>query len=77
MLFYATKDSGAYVFRPDENTKNAVEFDKVESSVLTNEGNLIRELKQVWGNWITQIVRIYKEEDFIEYDWLVGPIHVS
>ncbi|KAJ8939540.1 hypothetical protein NQ314_011107 [Rhamnusium bicolor] len=77
MLFYATNDSGAYIFRPDENIRNAVEFGKVESSVLTNKGNLIRELKQVWGNWITQIIRIYKEEDFIEYDWLVGPIDIS
>ncbi|KAJ8951630.1 hypothetical protein NQ318_012300 [Aromia moschata] len=79
MMFYKgwPSDSNAYTFRPDSNERDAIELGDVVNTVLINDGNLVREVKQVWKNWATQIIRIYKEEDFIEFDWVVGPIDQS
>ncbi|KAJ8982146.1 hypothetical protein NQ317_011292 [Molorchus minor] len=79
LMFYKSCSgiSDAYVFRPDVDERDAIELGNVTNTVFVNDGNLIREVKQVWNDWATQIIRLYKEEDFIEFDWLVGPIDVS
>lgn len=79
MLFYngSRRISGAYIFRPDTVYRDAVPFGDVQTSVLINDGNLVREVKQVWMDWVTQIIRIYKDEDFIEFDWAVGPVDIE
>lgn len=79
MLFYkgSARMSGAYIFRPDTTYRDATEFGAVKTSILINDGNLVREVRQVWEDWVTQIIRIYKEEDFIEFDWVIGPIDME
>ncbi|KAJ8919726.1 hypothetical protein NQ315_006254 [Exocentrus adspersus] len=73
LLYYRGENdsSGAYTFRPEAE---AVKFDDVQTDVLIDDGELVREVRQVWTNWTSQIIRIYKDEDFIEFDWVVGPI---
>uniref|UniRef100_V5G1A0 Lysosomal alpha-mannosidase n=1 Tax=Anoplophora glabripennis TaxID=217634 RepID=V5G1A0_ANOGL len=72
-LYYNSSDvSNAYIFRPDGNNRNATEITLVTNSVLINDGNLVREVKQSFRGGINQIIRIYKDEDFIEFDWLIG-----
>ncbi|KAJ8951627.1 hypothetical protein NQ318_012297 [Aromia moschata] len=74
--FYSSSfGSGAYVFEPQADCA----FGKVTSTVSVNDGDLIREVKQIWNDIVklTQIVRVYKEEDFIEFDWVIGPIDMS
>jgi lysosomal alpha-mannosidase len=68
--------SGAYIFRPLENSSNAV-GDTV--SVTSTSGNLVDEVRQQVNDWITQIIRVYKggNNNYIEFDWLVGPIPVD
>lgn len=79
MMYYngSARMTGAYIFRPDTDYRNAIEFGNVQTSVLINDGNIVREVRQIWKDWVTQIIRIYKEEDFIEFDWAVGPVDIS
>lgn len=38
-------------------------------------GDLVDEVHQTWGEFVHQIVRVYKlGADAIEFDWVVGPI---
>lgn len=72
-LYYTSSDvSNAYIFRPDDNNREAEELTLISNRALINDGNLVREVKQSFGGGITQIIRIYKDEDFIEFDWLIG-----
>lgn len=79
MMYYngSARMTGAYIFRPDTDYRNAIEFGDVQTSVLINDGNIVREVRQTWKDWVTQIIRIYMEEDFIEFDWAVGPVDIS
>ncbi len=27
------------------------------------------------NDYVGQIIRIYKEQDYVEFDWVIGPIH--
>ena len=40
-------------------------------------GPLVNEIHQVVNEWVTQIIRIYKGKNYIEFNWLVGPIPVE
>lgn len=76
--YYKGSDaSGAYIFRPDSFDRNHHSFGKADVTILSNDGNVVREIKQVWNDWITQIVRIYKDENFVEFDYAVGPINLE
>ncbi|XP_018575534.1 lysosomal alpha-mannosidase isoform X2 [Anoplophora glabripennis] len=79
LLYYngSTGVSGAYIFRPDTKVREAVEFGYVQTSVLLGGGEMVREIKQVWEDWITQVIRVFRDEDFVEFDWVVGPIDTS
>ncbi|KAJ8872261.1 hypothetical protein PR048_025863 [Dryococelus australis] len=39
-------------------------------------GELVDEVHQVFDDWASQVVRVYKEEDHVEFEWLVGPIPI-
>lgn len=65
--------SGAYIFRPEGV---AIPFDNpiIVSKV---QGEVVDEVQQKINDWITQIIRVYKDGfNYIEFDWLVGPIDV-
>lgn len=67
------KASGAYIFRPANDTPNAVPlYSTVNYTVV--EGSLVDEVHQVFNSWIKQVIRVYKDQNYIEFDWLVGPI---
>ncbi|CAN7940010.1 unnamed protein product, partial [Ixodes hexagonus] len=61
--------SGAYIFRP--NGKVPIPIAKKAQGVM------VQEVRQIFSDWLTQVIRVYKEEDFIELDWVVGPISVN
>ncbi|KAJ8951625.1 hypothetical protein NQ318_012295 [Aromia moschata] len=74
-FYYNSKTtSGAYIFTPNGE---ALKLGNVTNTVLVNDGDLVREVKQVWNDWVTQIIRVYKEEDFVEFDWVIGPIDTT
>lgn len=67
----ARRASGAYIFRPQQQTPNLV--GKTLKSMYT-ENELFAEVHQEWDTWLGQVIRIYKDEDFVIFDWVVGPI---
>lgn len=40
-------------------------------------GTLVHEIQQEWSPWLSQIIRTYAKEDYVEIEWLVGPIPVE
>ncbi|XP_020290943.1 lysosomal alpha-mannosidase [Pseudomyrmex gracilis] len=71
---FKNRSSGAYIFRPKEaSSKNFV----YTGSYKIYKGPVVQEIHQTINEWVSQIVRIYPEEEHIEFDWLVGPIPVK
>lgn len=65
------KPSGAYAFNPQED--NPVDMARnIPFRIL--KGPLVQEIHQVFDSWATQVIRLYRNDDRIEFDWTVGPI---
>lgn len=64
------RSSGAYVFRPDGNITTVSE----NASVVFYQGALVSEARQIFNEYVSQIIRINKVENYIEFDWVIGPI---
>lgn len=71
---FENRSSGAYIFRPNGTAhpildgKDSIKFDFVA-------GDLIDEVHQTWGDFVHQIIRVYKVGvDYAEFDWVVGPL---
>ncbi|XP_075222185.1 lysosomal alpha-mannosidase-like [Lycorma delicatula] len=81
-LYYISKDlperdkpSGVYIFNPKENEPVPVSTSNPEFKVYY--GVHVDEIHQKFNDWASQVVRVYKDEDHIEFDWLIGPLGVS
>ncbi|CAG4967828.1 unnamed protein product [Colias eurytheme] len=63
--------SGAYSFRPDKNRPIPI---SEKATFHTIRGSLIKEIRQRFSDWATQVIRLYRGEEFVELDWIIGPI---
>ncbi|XP_012222573.1 lysosomal alpha-mannosidase isoform X2 [Linepithema humile] len=71
---FENRSSGAYIFRPKEaSARNFI----YTGSYNIYKGPVVQELHQTINEWVSQVVRIYPEEQHIEFDWLVGSIPVE
>ncbi|XP_050297666.1 lysosomal alpha-mannosidase-like [Anthonomus grandis grandis] len=69
-----TDPSGAYIFRPDGE---AIPYKNVQI-ISKIQGDVVDEVHQKFDDGITQIIRVYKgSQNYIEFDWLVGPLDIS
>lgn len=68
------RSSGAYIFRP-----NGTEAYKLGKTVQIKlyQGDLVTELHQVFSDWVSQIIRVYNNENYVEFNWIVGPIPIE
>lgn len=66
--------SGAYIFRPNGTLSESLS-DNVRVTVV--KGPLVEEIHQTYNKWLTQVIRVYKQQDFAEFQWVVGPIPVQ
>lgn len=64
------RSSGAYVFRPDGEIKKIAE----RAEVTSYEGSLVFEIRQKFSDYVSQTARVNKVENYIEFDWVIGPI---
>jgi lysosomal alpha-mannosidase len=71
--FKAVQASGAYVFRPRFNTPKCL---NVLKFTVTRRAQF-DEIHQVYNDWISQTIRLYKGTRNAEFQWQVGPIDVS
>ncbi|KAL1415454.1 hypothetical protein MTO96_006803 [Rhipicephalus appendiculatus] len=62
---------GAYSFDPDTN--RPVDLgNKVTYRVV--QGPYVTEVHQIFDQWLSQVIRLYKNSQFIEFEWIVGPM---
>lgn len=72
---FENRSSGAYIFRPDPKAKE--KLITKEAKIEVCRGDLVDEVHQVFNDWISQVVRVYKTEKFVEFEWLVGPVPIE
>lgn len=65
-----SQSSDAYVFRPAVDEPSVFS----EPTVKTYKGNLFDEVHQVYTDWAKQIIRVYKNAPYIEFDWIIDRI---
>lgn len=68
---FENRSSGAYIFRPNGTNAYPV-TDKAKFTIYT--GYLLCEIHQTFNEWTSQIIRIYSKENYVEFDWVVGPL---
>ncbi|XP_070378956.1 lysosomal alpha-mannosidase-like isoform X2 [Dermacentor albipictus] len=68
------KPSGAYSFNPSDD--QPIDLGRRVNYSLV-KGPLVQEIHQTFSDWVSQVIRLYKDEDIIEFDWVVGPIPFS
>ncbi|XP_075729136.1 lysosomal alpha-mannosidase [Rhipicephalus microplus] len=67
----AATAGGAYSFDPDMNRPLDL-GNKVTYRVV--QGPLVTEVHQIFDQWLSQVIRLYKNSQFIEFEWIVGPL---
>ncbi|XP_026806272.1 lysosomal alpha-mannosidase-like [Rhopalosiphum maidis] len=65
--------SGAYIFRPTKNQPTVIS-EKINLTIY--RGKNVHEVHQSFSSWLSQVVRIYDQQESIEFEWLVGPIPI-
>lgn len=71
--------SGAYIFRPNVSSTSAAPT-MITSNIFSYhvyQGDLLTEVHQVFTDWVSQVVRVYKGRKEVEFEWLVGPVPVG
>ncbi|WAR25656.1 MA2B1-like protein, partial [Mya arenaria] len=69
----ATQASGAYIFRPLSNTPKKANAGK-RVAIVAYKGGHVQEIRQVFCDWISQVIRLYDNSSHVEIEWTVGPI---
>ncbi|KJE92298.1 lysosomal alpha-mannosidase [Capsaspora owczarzaki ATCC 30864] len=64
--------SGAYIFRPNRTAVFPVNAAPIGVTVV--RGSVFQEVRQVFSNWVTQIVRLYDGDNDVEFEYTIGPI---
>jgi hypothetical protein len=67
--------SGAYIFRP--NGTKPFKVGPGTASLTTVIGPVVSEVRQTFGTWTTQAVRVYRNASSAEFEWTVGPIPID
>ncbi|CAH0712856.1 unnamed protein product, partial [Brenthis ino] len=68
------QNSGVYSFRPAQEKPISV-TDTVMYHTI--RGSLVKEIRQRFTDWITQIIRLYRGEEFVEIEWIIGPVPIG
>lgn len=75
--YYFPADSGhqpgAYIFRPNSSTPHLLDKPLAYKMFKRQNGALI-EIHQKWTEWIWQTIRVDAKKNYIEFDYVVGPI---
>ena len=72
------QNSGAYVFRPSAPDQSLqLVPPKVNPSITIYESDLVTEVHAEFGDWIKQITRITDGKDYVEVEYVVGPVPIN
>ena len=68
--------SNAYNFRPNSSTPFNVSVDN-HAKITVFKNSVVQEVHQVFNPWISQVVRLYSNKPFAEFEYTIGPIKMS
>ena len=68
--------SGAYIFRPNKTEPYSMCKDN-KPDVDTIIGPIVQEVSQTFGPIVSQVIRLYKDENYVEFEHTVGPIPID
>lgn len=68
--------SGAYIFRPNSSTF-FYPGDVQTPTIDVVQGDLVTEIRQTFSGWATHVIRLFKDQAFIEVEWTAGPIPID
>lgn len=71
---FRNRSSGAYIFRPARDQVRSI---SLQPKLKIYRGNLVEEVHQSFNEWVSQVVRVYRQQRHAEFEWLVGPIPVD
>ena len=63
--------SGAYIFRPVSQQPTPV-GDPVSAYLV--RGPVVQEVHQRFNDWCSQVIRLYRGQNTVEFEWLIGPL---
>lgn len=68
--------SGAYIFRP--NNSEPYEINTLnQAKVTVIKGPVFQEVRQTFGDYVSQVIRLYQHENYAEFEHTIGPIPVN
>ena len=68
--------SNAYNFRPNSSTPFNVSVENY-AKITIFKNDVVQEVHQMFSPWISQVVRLYSNKQFAEFEYTVGPIEKS
>ena len=74
-MFYDSNHDSPYEFCSEGNVRTINRGDVRIESIYSKDN--VHELKQHWNDWISQTIRVYENKEFVELDWVVGPIPIN
>jgi lysosomal alpha-mannosidase len=78
--YYYPADSGhppgAYIFRPN-STEPHLLSKPVNFRMHKRQNGALIEIHQKWNDWIWQTIRVDSRKNYIEFDYVVGPLPTS
>ena len=72
--YYKSNHDSSYIFCPESTNEVVNQSIKLESKY---DNGLVHEVRQQWNEWVSQTIRVYEDEEYVEFDWIVGPIPVN
>ncbi|KAG7274498.1 hypothetical protein CRUP_025691 [Coryphaenoides rupestris] len=70
----SNQPSGAYIFRPNSSTPFVISSTARVESIQTPE---VQEVRQQFGPWLSQVIRLYSNSRALEMEWTVGPVPID
>lgn len=64
--------SGAYIFRP--KTQQPIGLSDDDLIVEAINGDVVNEVRQKVNQYVSQVIRLPKGKNYLEFEWIVGPI---
>lgn len=72
---FLNRSSGAYIFRPKAGSPEYLLSGSVRVKVIRTA--LVEEVQQTFGDWLSQVIRVYRDERHVEFEWLCGGIPIA
>jgi alpha-mannosidase len=69
----SSQASGAYMFRPAQQYTHSCD-NTTQPTLEVTQGPLITEIKTVFADWATHVIRLQKDSQYISVEWTAGPI---